>query len=339
MRQDSSLPTLRSTESGFTLIELMISVLLGLMVMGTASVIYLGNRGTTTAQRDLAELSQSGSLATDIVARMFRQAGHVAIGGTTGGSEGGVAGTFCSLSTIPSAAPLASTPAEGGFMEGWDAKTVPGNTVVNNSDIVLLRFDGSSQRAVPSKADGSIVDCLGAPVAGPTPGSTSERSWAKLYVSVDTTTNNPALYCSYRNSATASDNVQPLIDNVESFQILYGLGALYSWDGTTKLTEKADRYRIVVEKYVPAAQLTSAADWNNVAAVRFGVVVAGDSASRGAVDSRTDYDVLGPGYGAGNGAQFDASTLSADRKSRMRKTIAATVELRNAPIYTGCNAS
>jgi type IV pilus assembly protein PilW len=329
----------RVEEAGFTLIELMIAVLIGLMIMGTATVVYLGNRGTTTAQRDLADLAQSGSLATDIVARMFRQSGHTAIGGTTGGSEGGIAGTFCSLSTVPATNPVALPAGSGGFLEGWDGKTVPGKTVVNSSDLVLLRFDGSSQRNVPGTADGSIVDCMGTAVVGPTPGSTSERSSARLYVSVDTNTKNPALYCSYRKAGALAETVQPLIDNVESFQVLYGLGALYSLDGTTKLTERADKYRIVVEKYVPASQLTTATQWNNVAAVRFGVVVAGDNASRGAVDSRADYDVLGPGYGSGNGAQFDATSLAADRRSRPRKTIAATVELKNAPIYTGCQVT
>jgi type IV pilus assembly protein PilW len=324
----------RTASQGYTIVELMISVLLGLLVMGTASVVYLGNRSTTVAQRDLADLAQGGSISVDILARMFRQAGQVAISGTSGGASGGIAATFCIPSVKPPSSPPTSTVADGPFIEAWDNKTFPGNTLVNNSDAVLLRFDGSSQQRDGGKADGSIVDCLGTPVAGPTPGSTSERSWAKLYVAVDSSTGNPALYCSYRNSGATVATTQPLIDNVETFQMLYGIGALYNWEGDTKLTDKSQRYRVVVEKYLPAASLSDA-DWGNIAAVRFGIVVSGNSASRGGTDNRNNIDVLGPGYGT----QFDATSLSASRRARQRQAISTTVELRNAPIFTGCNLS
>lgn len=322
---------------GFTLVELMIALLLGLIVVGVATYVYLGNRVTTNSQRDVAEISQSGSLAIDMIARMFRQAGHVAINGTTGGTEGGIAATFCSLSQVPASTPSATASASGGFLEGWDNKTDQGYTVVNSSDMVVMRFDGSSQRLNPGKADESIVDCFGKGVVGPTPGSTSERSWTRLFVANDPNSKNPALYCEYKNSAEASPTTYPLIDNVESFQVLYGLGALYTYDGTAKLTEKTSTYRVAVERYLPASSLTTAAQWNNVVAVRFGVVVAGERGSRTDVDSKSDYNVFGAGYGTANGATFDATTLSSDRRLRPRRVFSTTVELKNAPLYGGCN--
>ena len=85
------------------------------------------------------------------------------------------------------------------------------------------------------------------------------------------------------------------------------------------------------------------ADWNNVVAVRFGLMISGDAkSSRGTEDAKTDYNLFGSGYATGNGAVFDATastSLDPARRGRLRQVFSNTVELKNAPLYGGCDPS
>lgn len=331
---------------GFTIVELMIAVLLGLILTAVVSAIYIGNRQTTVTQRDLANVVQNGSFAIDVVSRLFRQAGQVAVDGLAVGTDaGGAPPTFCQAATAAPAAANVSGTAAGGFIEGVN-NAAPNGTVIASSDTVQLRYYGSSAQKTSAAADGSIIDCYGKAIAGPVSGGgTSGRTWAKLFVETDSNTGNPALYCEYLNSGDASSTKQALVDNVESFQVLYGVGAKYNTAGTTELAAgDISNYRILVKKYLPAGSSMSVADWNNVIAVRIGMMISGDASnSRGALDTKTDYNLFGTtGYASTNGAGFDAtstSSLAAGRRNRLRQVFSTTIELKNAPLYVGCAPS
>ena len=334
---------------GFTIVELMIAVLLGMILTAVVSAIYIGNRQTTVTQRDLANVVQNGSFAIDVVSRLFRQAGQVAVDGLAVGTDaGGAPPNFCGSATAAPAAASASGTSSGGFIEGIDSDT-PNGTVIAGSDTVLLRYYGSSAQKAGAAADGSIVDCFGKAIAGPISGSgPAGRTWAKLFVETDSTTGNPALYCEYLNSGDASSTKQALVDNVESFQVMYGVGAKYDAAGTTELAAgTVGNFRIQVKKYLRAGSTSNSdmtvADWNNVIAVRIGMMISGDAPnSRGALDTKTDYNLFGTGYASTNGAGFDAtsaSSLAASRRSRLRQVFSTTIELKNAPLYVGCASS
>lgn len=329
---------------GFTIVELLVSVVLGLLLIAVVSTMYVGNRQTSVTQRDLANVAQSGAYAIDVVSRLLRQAGHVSVDGLAVGTDvGGAPPGFCGGSSGAAVNPAVTPSVDGGFIEGKDAAT-PTGSVVADSDYVLLRFYGSSAQRAGSPADGSIVDCFGKAVAGPTVGGgTAGRTWARLYVQNDSTTGNPALFCTYLNAGSTTPTTQALVDNIESFQVLYGVGAKYDASGTTELTSSSgvQNYRVQVKKYLPASAMASASDWNNVIAVRIGLMVSGDAKnSRGQADTKTDYNLFGSGYSGANGASFDAtsaSSLSSDRRSRLRQVFSTTVELKNAPLYVGCD--
>lgn len=325
--------------------ELMIAVLLGLILTAVVSAIYIGNRQTTVTQRDLANVIQNGSFAIDVVSRLFRQAGHVAVDGLAVGTDaGGAPPTFCQAATaLPAIASVSGTP-DGGHVEGRDSDA-PSGTVVAGSDMVLLRYYGSSAQKSGAAADGSVIDCYGKPVAGPLSGGGSAgRTWVKLFVENDSNTGNPALYCEYLNSGDSGSTKQALVDNVESFQVLYGVGAKFNTAGTAEVASgSTENYRILVKKYLPAGTAMTVADWNNVIAVRIGMMISGDAPnSRGAIDTKTDYNLFGTGYATANGASFDATattSLAANRRSRLRQAFSTTIELKNAPLYVGCAPS
>ena len=214
---------------GFTIVELMIAVVIGLFLIAAASLVYIGNRRTTTTQKDLSQLAQSGAFAISNVSKLLQQAGQISAGGTSGNDA---PGRFCSQATTPLAS-NATAVNTGGAIEGLD-NAAPTSTIIGSSDQVLVRFNGSSSPSGAGfVADASITDCAGGAVDGSV-GATSvaDRTWAKLYVRTDASTGNPALFCTFNNSAGASATAAPvevaLVDNVESFQVLYGVGAWFS---------------------------------------------------------------------------------------------------------------
>lgn len=68
-----SLP--RRHQAGLTLVEIMVSLTLGLIVLLAIGSIYVGSRQTYRAQEDNARLQEAGRYALEVIGRSIRQAG------------------------------------------------------------------------------------------------------------------------------------------------------------------------------------------------------------------------------------------------------------------------
>lgn len=66
---------LSRTQAGLTLVELMISITLGLLVLLAIGSIYVGSRQTYRTQEDNARIQESGRYALEVIGRSVRQAG------------------------------------------------------------------------------------------------------------------------------------------------------------------------------------------------------------------------------------------------------------------------
>ena len=64
----------RRTQTGFTLIELMISLVLGLLVVSAAAGIFLSNQRTFRATEGLARIQENARVAFELMARDLREA-------------------------------------------------------------------------------------------------------------------------------------------------------------------------------------------------------------------------------------------------------------------------
>ena len=60
---------------GFSLIELMIALMLGLLVVGSASAIFISNRQTYRATEGLGRVQENGRMAFELLSRDLREAG------------------------------------------------------------------------------------------------------------------------------------------------------------------------------------------------------------------------------------------------------------------------
>ena len=70
----------RDDYRGFTLVELLIALFLGLLVTGGAISVFLANQQVYRQNEGLARLQESGRYAFEVMARDLRKAGGVACG-------------------------------------------------------------------------------------------------------------------------------------------------------------------------------------------------------------------------------------------------------------------
>lgn len=116
---------------GFSLVEMMISLVLGLMVLGAVTALYLGSSQSTQFQTSIQRMEENGRIAIDLLSRNLRMAGY-----------------DDPLNAFPVDQPLiqGTTGASGALLALPDLKTA--------ADTVGVRYEGGNQ----------IRDCLGAPV-------------------------------------------------------------------------------------------------------------------------------------------------------------------------------
>ena len=71
------LPTATRRQGGLTLIELLISMAIGLMVLGALLVVYLGSRAAYRSSDSLARVQESGRFAIEFIAQDSRMSGFM----------------------------------------------------------------------------------------------------------------------------------------------------------------------------------------------------------------------------------------------------------------------
>ena len=81
-------PSLRDAQRGLTLIELMISIAIGLVVVGAVTYLYVGTHGTYRSNEGLARIQEAGRFALDAITRDIRRAGALGCGSTLSVASG-----------------------------------------------------------------------------------------------------------------------------------------------------------------------------------------------------------------------------------------------------------
>ena len=75
-------------QRGLTLIELMVSITIGLVVVGAVTYAYVGSKGVYRGNESVARIQEAGRFALDSIARDIRRAGALGCGSTTSISPG-----------------------------------------------------------------------------------------------------------------------------------------------------------------------------------------------------------------------------------------------------------
>ena len=279
-------------QQGYSLIEILISLLIGAVMLGAVLMAVSGTGLSGKRQGGHAQMSEDGQIALTLIANQLRMSGF-----------------------WPPESPVLSLHSTQGMLfgcrNGFTSVTAAFESLACSgaagNDAIALRYDTNEGGATG-------FDCLGAavPTTGATPGWVDNR----FYVATSPS-GNPALFC----RGNGGGQPQMLIDNVQALQLRYGIAEV----SPTSVTEKWDQNTFLGQtiRYVRADALGTATcakfgaaplSWCAVTAVRICITM------------RTAL-----GAGPATGTAFincdGASQTIAD--SRLRRTMVTTASLRN----------
>lgn len=245
----------RHKQRGMGLVELMISLGIGLVLLGALTYFYLGSQRMNRTHDDVSRMQESGRNAMEILGKAIRQAGSKL--DLSGGlyidpanNIGGIIGT-----------------------NGNGATDVLGSSAL--ADTITIRHDPTRTPTAANPLGGEETDCEGITKTSDNIGFDSlgmlnlnkkvvEYSFS---ISVATGNNTRTLRCN-RIASNPATGGTIIVDNIENMQITYGIG-----DGLGSITA-----------YV--AQPT-AAQFAQVAAVKVSLLIRGPSTGGAATQSQT----------------------------------------------------
>jgi type IV pilus assembly protein PilW len=208
---------LQHSSKGFSLVELLIAGLLGLILLGGVIQLFLGSKQTYSMQQQLSSVQTDGRFAMLFIERLVENAGW-----------------------YEDVVPTVSS--------GIDyAQTVEGGAL---SDAVAVQFEAPA---------GTGVDCNGSAVIGTVVTN-------RLFV------NGTTLECQGNGGAAA----QPVIENVDSFQVLFGVDS--DSDG-------------VINQYVTSAAVVAGGLQTRVLALQIAILISTNEDVTQANEQRS-YDAL-----------------------------------------------
>lgn len=286
-------------QSGFTIIELMISVAIGLVITIAVTNAYLSGLGSQQAQTNLSRAQESTRVAMDLLSNAIRKAGYKNPSATgpdfCDGAKPASAG-ICDRPTTTPRLVLFNDPATI-----VNPATSASDPISNKSDIIRVRYYGES--------DGTIYDCLGNPVA------LTNLVEDTFYVADDN--GEPTLHCHTTNIAAApktstTPNPAPLVPGVESMQMLYGED--FASDDCLR----------AIDRYVHGGVV---ANVNNVRSVMLSIITRTTDSTSPDRSTRTFNHFEAPNYTAPT--SDTGSTFTAPADGRMRQPFFTTIALRN----------
>ena len=198
-------------EKGLSLIELMISLVIGLVVVGAVIVSIIGSSVTGRYQSAFGQMNEDAQIALGILKREIELAGYSQ-------PTGLIPDPLDATKQVLSFATVGANDYVYGCAKGF-----VNPTTANDYSCVANANPGSPMFEVAYEADAGNTqltsgpppvpsNCTGNGVAGAAPFLTKNR-----YFVSTTASGRPELRC------TSGGNTQPLVENIESMKIWYGM--------------------------------------------------------------------------------------------------------------------
>lgn len=337
-------PGLRRSK-GFSLIELMVSLTIGLVIAVAALSAYLGASSASKMAEAQSRMNEDAQAALTILTQQLRMAGN---NPKQANRVGNAISTLSSLRNpvyLPtptyagfSVSPTTFTLSSFQFIRGCNGKfsnittasnidslTCAGSTTTL-PDSIAINYEADKFNTVPTSV-GAPTDCLGSALDTitatlPTVVGASTSTTAVTYTVADnrfyidtSTAAVPSLYCKGNGKGGAS-TTQPLVENIEDMQFTYG----------TLSTSTATTTTVAVAGYLRADQIISepslallandAARWSHVVTVRICVLVRSENP-------------VAPDLASARYIKCDGTLETAPADLRLRRAYSTTVGLRN----------
>lgn len=326
--------TNRSEQGGFTLVELMVAMTLGLLVAaaGVAALI-IGRQGFTTVDSatQLRETARFAASAIDLAAIEV-------------GFQNAAYGMF--NTSAPTLRGYDNSLVSPGFASlplglAHDTRTsancgaATGTACLNGSDVLVVNFWGASRNGT---ADGTMINCGG--VAEPEGSGPLPAAYSIIHVATGSAGEinaEPALACTYRVFGTNTWKTVPIVQGVESFQVLYGVFGITANNCATSPatpsapTATAANLQTPTETYFTAKQMDGpsgycANNWTYVRNLRIGLLVRGPLHSASTSVAKTWNLLAAPG----EPLFTNAATLTTAADGRLRQQLVFTLHIRNS---------
>lgn len=316
---------------GFTLIELMVSITIGLLVSVSLIATYLGSSASAKVAEAQMRMNEDAQAALIILAQQLRMAGSnpPQAGRTEKSRFNPVYQPYPSGSASYSTDP-ASYSLSAFAIRGCDGTFTNLPTAVGLDDLqcasgtnalpdsIAVSYEADPFNTVPTTG-GLPADCIGVALkpivatfsAESTPGPyTYYVADSRFYIGPSGSMSTPTLFCKGGIDSTA----QPLVENIENLQFRYGAVALAALPGDVRSANVAG--------YLSANETTGltgipndAVPWQKVVAVQVCVLV------------RSEGQVLSDSVAA---SYIDCEGTPATAPDhRLRRAFYATVVLRN----------
>jgi type IV pilus assembly protein PilW len=230
-------------QAGFSLVELMISLVIGMVVVGAVFAAYLSSGTSSKASQALAQITEDATISLNVMRSSVSMVGY-------GSAKTADAKTGKFVKLYPG---VGTQPGIFGCESGFTADSNKWNGPIEklacdaggDGASIALAYEADSYNSVLSSG-GKPIDCLGDELNN-APGY--YLAYNRFYVSKG------ALYCLGGAKDTAA---QALVDNVESLDIRYGVAS-------AAFPNQAVRYL--------KADAMNAADFDRTVSVRICVVV------------------------------------------------------------------
>lgn len=276
-------------QRGFSLVELMIALTIGMVVMGAVFVAYVAATQSTRHSRAIAQMTEDAASALAVLRANLAMAAYSRpVGFSSDGKW------FKLLLQEPYLAGCQG----GKFADtklAIDALTCPAANAAK-PDSVAVAYEANAGNSAMGGTPAKPLDCVGNPVEN-VPGAGGLPAYDLAYSRFYLDTNK--LMC----QGNVANAAQPLAENVKDLQIQYGV--------------QSDIKKWVVY-YTDAATVTDKGAWDKVGSVRICVVMQSDSDN--VVDAATPYTGCFP-------ANYSDTVTPTDK--RAYRAFTTTIALNN----------
>lgn len=312
---------------GMTLVELMVAMALGLLItLAAVSALIVSQQGFRSIDA-AAQLRDNARFATDLVRRIVLQTGYL---NTEYVVDRGHEFNLGSNTAEPNIKGFNNASYNQSLVIGNSNTVANSSRGINGSDMLIVRYQVGRTHS-NGEADGTMINCAGMSEDIP-PDHSTERLTSVFHIATSAN-NEPSLMCTRRNEDSGSWSTDPLIEGVESFQVLYGTYGVTpntapTAHGATSITPAAERYLRADQLVVAGDSQSTNANWARVRSVRIGMILRGPPGSAPAGGNPIELSVLGPGgFSSATDVGSVISINPAD--GRLRQAIHFTIHLRN----------
>jgi type IV pilus assembly protein PilW len=319
-------------ERGLTLIEMMISITIGLIIMIAIIAMFAGSTAAGRMAEAQGRMNEDAQAALTILTQQIRMVGSnpKQPNRTVANPRNPVFGSGTYM----------VRGCDGRFSDVATAATLPALTCANTAtdlpDSIAVRYEADRYNTVPTAAGGTPTDCLGSSLTASTSmvvvhtGTAAATTTAnfvatyyvadnRFYITTSSVVTSPSLYC----KGSGTTNPQPLVENIEDLQFTYGTSPARASTGT--VAGYLDAVGVETDSNVDltgtalSALPGSPARWARVVTARICVI------------ARSELPVVTSNASA---QYIDCQgTLRTPTDNRLRKAYHTTVVLRNRILY------